>query len=43
MCRIGMHFLFNRIREPKLARQVSNIEMKLVTRESSLARNALLV
>jgi len=35
MCRIGMHFLFNRIREPRLARQVSNITMKLVARESS--------
>jgi len=43
MCRIGMHFLFNRIREPKLARQVSTIGMRLVTRESTLARSALLV
>jgi len=36
MCRVGMHFLFNRIREPKLARQISNIGMTLVPRESSL-------
>jgi LacI family transcriptional regulator len=43
MCRVGMHFLFNRIREPKLARQVSIIGMKLATRESTLAANALLV
>ncbi len=35
MCKVGMHFLFNRIREPKLARQVSTIGMKLVTREST--------
>lgn len=40
MCRIGMHFLFNRIREPMLARQVSNIGMRLVSRESTLAGNA---
>lgn len=43
MCRVGMHFLFNRIRDPKLARQVSTIGMKLVARESTLAANALLV
>jgi DNA-binding LacI/PurR family transcriptional regulator len=35
LCRVGMHFLFNRIREPKLTRQVSTIGMKLVERESS--------
>jgi LacI family transcriptional regulator len=42
MCRVGMHFLFNRIREPKLARQVSAIGMKLVPRESTLAGAELL-
>jgi hypothetical protein len=35
MCKIGIHFLFNRIREPDIERQISNIEMKLVIRESS--------
>jgi len=43
MCRIGMHFLFNRIREPNLARQVSSIGMKLVARESTLAGKVSLV
>jgi len=37
MCRVGMHFLFNHIREPKLARQVSTIGMKLIARESTAA------
>lgn len=36
MCKIGMHFLFNRIREPELPRQVSTIGMKLVPRETTL-------
>ncbi|MDR3689543.1 MAG: LacI family DNA-binding transcriptional regulator [Fimbriimonas sp.] len=36
MCRVGMHFLLNRIREPHLERQVSNIQMSLVTRDSTI-------
>jgi LacI family transcriptional regulator len=41
MCKVGMHFLFNRIREPKLARQVTTIGMKLVVRESTQAGDVL--
>ena len=35
MCKVGIHFLFNRIREPDLERQVTSIGMKLIVRESS--------
>ncbi len=35
LCRVGMHFLLNRIREPQLDRQVSSIAMSLVKREST--------
>ncbi len=35
LCRVGMHFLLNRIREPQLERQISSIQMNLVVRESS--------
>jgi len=35
LCRVGMHFLLNRIREPHLERQVSSISMSLVEREST--------
>jgi LacI family transcriptional regulator len=35
LCRVGMHFLLNRIREPQLERQVSSINMSLVAREST--------
>jgi len=35
LCRVGMHFLLNRIREPHLERQVSSISMTLIPREST--------
>jgi len=35
MCKVGIHFLLNRIREPQLDRQVSTINMNLFVREST--------
>ena len=35
MCKVGLHFLLNRIREPNLDRQVSTINMNLCVREST--------
>jgi LacI family transcriptional regulator len=41
MCKTGIQFLINRIRDPKLPRQVPNLEMNLVPRESTLASGIL--